>query len=410
MLNKNNERELAYIVKVDNITPMDADRLECAHVGGWRCVVGKGEFNVGDYAIYFEIDSKLPEVEPFTSMEFLKSKHYKIKSQRIRGVVSQGLLMPLSAFADNERRIPSWLATVNLQIASGNDVTNTFLTKEIGVTYAVFEDNGRKAPSVDKYKKMTQRNQKIAKTFWWRWLYNKNWGKKVLFFFFGKKRDNKTGWPAWVVKTDEERCQNMPWLFTEEKVPWIATEKIDGTSTTFTMKGFGRKRQFYVCSRNVVFDKPDKKCFYETNFYTQMAEKYDIENVLSKMLDENKSDNIDFITIQGETFGAGVQKRDYNMNDQDFYVFNIIYGYKNGTTVRLNPIAGTGVANEYGLKFVPVIGTYFILPNTCQELLDIATGKSQIDGGMREGLVFRSVDGQRSFKAVSNDFLLKYHQ
>lgn len=38
MLNKNGERELAYIVKVDTITPMDADRLECAHVGGWHCI------------------------------------------------------------------------------------------------------------------------------------------------------------------------------------------------------------------------------------------------------------------------------------------------------------------------------------------------------------------------------------
>ena len=229
MLNKNNERELAYIVKVDAITPMNADRLECAHIGGWHCVVGKGEFSVGDPAVYFEIDSKLPEVEPFVSMEFLKSKHYKIKSQKIRGEISQGLLMPLSALVDNEGRVPSWLAMVNLQIASGNDVINTFLTKEIGVTYSVFEDNGRKAPSADKYKKMAQRNQKIAKTFWWKWLYNKNWGKKVLFFLFGKKRDIKTSWPAWVVKTDEERCQNMPWLFNMNgnNEEWIATEKID---------------------------------------------------------------------------------------------------------------------------------------------------------------------------------------
>ena len=52
----------------------------------------------------------------------------------------------------------------------------------------------------------------------------------------------------------------------------------------------------------------------------------------------------------------------------------------------------------------------FILPDTVEELLTIATGKSQIDGGMREGLVFRYLDGTKSFKAVSNEFLLKYHQ
>jgi len=51
-----------------------------------------------------------------------------------------------------------------------------------------------------------------------------------------------------------------------------------------------------------------------------------------------------------------------------------------------------------------------MLPETVAELLDIATGKSVIDGGDREGLVFRSLDGVSSFKAVSNEFLAKYHQ
>ena len=412
MLNKNNERELAYIVKVDAITPMDADRLECAHVGGWHCVVGKGEFSEGDVAIYFEIDSQVPEVEPFASMEFLKSKHFKIKSQKIRGEVSQGLLMTVHAFGWNQTEDGCIDESGNYYNFSNE---TKFLTKKLGVTYAVAEDNQRKASSVNKYKKMAQRNQKIAKTFWWKWLYNKNWGKKVLFFFFGKKRDIKTGWPAWVVKTDEERCQNMPWLFNTDcnNEEWIATEKVDGTSTTFTMKGFGRKREFYVCSRNVVFDKPDKQCYYDTNVYLEMAEKYNIKEVLAKTLDklhDEKDKEIEFITIQGETFGAGVQKRDYGMTNHDMVVFNIIYGYKDGSTIRLNPIQGKEAAENVGLKYVPIVDEHFKLPNTCEELLKIATGKSKIDGGMREGLVFRSVDGVKSFKAVSNEFLLKYHQ
>ena len=82
MLNKNNERELAYVVTVDAVTPIEGyDRVELAHVGGWTIVVGKGEFHAGDPAIYFEIDSKLPEVEPFINMEFLAKKHYKVKTQ-----------------------------------------------------------------------------------------------------------------------------------------------------------------------------------------------------------------------------------------------------------------------------------------------------------------------------------------
>ena len=79
--------------------------------------------------------------------------------------------------------------------------------------------------------------------------------------------------------------------------------------------------------------------------------------------------------------------------------------------MRLNPIEGAGRAAAYGLPYVPVLGVAKTLPNDCDAVLALAESEpSQIDGGMREGIVFRSTDGQHSFKAVSNAFLLKYHQ
>lgn len=99
MLNKNNERELCYVVLVDDVTPIEGyDRVELAHVGGWTIVVGKGEFKAGDPAIYFEIDSKLPEVKPFIDMEFLAKKKFKVKTQKMCKSISQGLLMSADAF------------------------------------------------------------------------------------------------------------------------------------------------------------------------------------------------------------------------------------------------------------------------------------------------------------------------
>lgn len=397
MLNEKNERELAYLVKVDRITEMNADRLECAHVGGWHCVVGKGEFKAGDLAVYFEIDSKLPEVAPFTEMEFLKSKDYKIKTQKIRGEYSQGLLVPLSA--------------LNLNFdESALNTQERFLTKQLGVTYAVTEDNARKAPSVDKYKKMAQRHPDLARTRVWKYLYKRGWGKIFLFLLFGKKRDKKGGWPAWVKKTDEDRCQNMPWLFPGDNTKWIVTEKIDGSSSTFTMKKTFFKTKFYVCSRNVCFDSSNKKCFYETNIYTEMAEKYKMREVLADLFARAARDGIhlSFITIQGEVYGAGVQKRDYTCSDHRLAVFNVIFGYKDGKVVRFNPYDGADLMKDYGVPFVPILGT-MELPETCEELLERADGVSQIDGLPREGFVLRTEDGQRSFKAVSNKFLLKYH-
>ena len=65
--------------------------------------------------------------------------------------------------------------------------------------------------------------------------------------------------------------------------------------------------------------------------------------------------------------------------------------------------------DEFGVPTVDIVDEHFKIPATCEELLVLAGGPSTIDGGMREGLVFRSYDGVRSFKAVDNNFLLKYH-
>ena len=394
MLNKQGERELAYVVRVGWVAPIEgADNIELIGINGWTCIAKKGEFKEGDLAVYFEIDSKLPEAD---WSAFMASKNYKVKTMKLNKfkVVSQGLALPLSTFG--------WEQEDSLE--------GEFLTKNLGVTYAVAEDNVRKANSVDKYKKMCQRRPDVFKKPVVQWIYKHEWGKKILFMLYGKKKDTRN-WPAWVVKTDEERVQNMPWIL-NDKGPWFATEKIDGTSTTFTMKGFGKKREFYVCSRNVNFDTPDKKengGYYDTNVYIEMAEKYNVEEVLASILDANKKD-LDFVTLQGETYGDGIQKRTYGLKGHDFMAFNLIYGYKDGRVKRFNPVEMTNIlTTEYSIPCVPIVEYGKILPDTVEEILEYATGPSVIDGGMREGIVFRDEMGERSFKAVSNEFLLKYH-
>ena len=414
MLDKNGTRQLAYVVVVDTVTPIEGyDRVELAHVGGWTVVVGKNEFHAGDPAIYFEIDSKLPEVEPFINMGFLAKKKYKIKTQKMCKSLSQGLLMSAENFGWTAIRgegphihtsAPGILDN-NRTFHFFNDESR-FLTKQLGVTYYVAEDNTRKANSVDKYKKMAQRNGKLFSYQPFKWLMKRTWGKKLLFIFFGKKKD-KRGWPMWVQKTDEERVQNMPWIL-NDKEPWIATEKIDGTSTTFTMKRgkWPHKDEFYVCSRNVVFDKPDKTCFYDTNVYIEMAEKYDIYNKMKDLLYNHFAD-CEWITIQGETYGPGIQKRDYHAPEHDFMAFNFITS-KDGRwgTEKMVDL----LQKHIGIPCVPVLNTNFILPDTVEELLAYATAESVCDHDLREGIVFRSKDGSKSFKAVSNEYLLKYHQ
>lgn len=411
MLNKNGIRELVYVVTIDDILPIEgADRVEQAVVGGWHIMTRKGQFKPGDPAIYFEIDSKVPETEPF---KFLEPKHYKVKTQKyLKGtVISQGLLMSAEDFGWHivPKCEPLYSTSYIVDDESHDhhiENESRFLTEKLGVKYAVDEDNVRKAASADKYKLMARRHGKLFAKQPFRWLMKRTWGKKLLFLFFGRKKD-KAGWPAWVSKTDEERVQNMPWIL-KDKNEWVATEKIDGTSTTFTLKkgkGF-KKDEFCVCSRNVVFTKDKKDCYYDSNVYLEMAEKY---NIYEKMVDllHNRFSDCDWITIQGETYGQGIQKRDYNLKEHNFMAFNFITS-KDGRwdTIKMRDL----LEKHCGIPCVPIVDPHFILPDTVDELLEYATGSSVVDGGMREGIVFRYKDGSKSFKAVSNEFLLKYHQ
>ncbi len=391
---KTKERELAYIVQIDDILPIEgSDNCECAVVGGWHIMVRKNTYIPGSIAVYFEIDSKLPETAEWA--QFLAPKHYKVKTQKYTfggkgNFISQGLLV---SFTD-------------LGWEMDEHELGDFVTKELGVVYSVADDNKRKT-TVNKYARMKQRNAKLfAKYNFLNKMYKNNFGKKVLFLFLGRRRDAKASfWPDWVVKTDEERVQNLPQLFPPDNTEWIVTEKIDGTSTTMTIKRkHFNKYDYYVCSRNVCFDKADKECFYETNVYTEMAEKYHLEDVLKDIL--KRYDNLAFVTIQGETYGKGIQDRDYHMNDIDFKVFNLILGYKTGEVKRLNPKDMTEFLAIYALPCVPIVAEHFILPNSIDEMVAYADGTSVVDGDYREGVVLRTYDGVNSFKAVSNTYLL----
>jgi hypothetical protein len=408
MLNSKGERELAYVVIIDEIMPIEGyDRVELARVGGWHVIVQKGQFTVGDPAIYFEVDSKVPsDRECFA---FLAKRKYKIKTIKMCGVVSQGLLMHAEDF-DWKIESAQFCSGVCYIVDDegkqhfGFDETR-FLTEKLGVTHIENEDN-KPAQRVDKYKAMAQRRPDIFKRKLARWFMRREWGRKLMFFFFGKKRDKKDGWPSWVQKTDEERVQNMPWIL-EDKGEWIVTEKIDGTSTTFTMKrGKFGKNKMYVCSRNVCFDTVDKPCYYDTNVYWEMAKKYNIYDVLSKLLD--RFPNAEWVTIQGETYGEGIQKRNYSLKGHEFAVFNLIISDRGrlGTQEMVYELG-----NICDIPCVPILGTItFDDLNGVDDLLARADGNSVIDGLPREGFVLRSLDGARSFKAVSNNYLLKYHQ
>ncbi len=223
-------RKLASIQYIHNISPIDgADRIELAHVLGWQCVVKKGEFKVGDRGVYFEIDSFLPVREQF---EFLRSSCYKetdimgsgfrLRTQRFRGQISQGLLLPLSIFPEIDPDAP----------------IGTDLSDLLGVRKWEIEERATTGGTV-----------------------------------IGPL-------PSDVPHTDETRIQALPELLEafSGKSYYIST-KMDGSSHSISIDSDG----FHVTGHNYEYKDDDSSAFYRLvkarNFRTAM-EKYMEENSL----------------------------------------------------------------------------------------------------------------------------------
>jgi len=389
----NDKRELAYVVLIDKIEPIEgADNVETAIVGGWRVMVRKNTFKVGDKAIYFEIDSKVPQTSEF---EFLAPKNYKIKTQKyFKGkVISQGLLMTLEEF----------------KMDPGSYEVHCPLTDKLGVKYAAEEDNIRKADSFKlACQSMTSRRKELFKKKWAKWMMKRYWGQKVMFFFFGKKKDNPRSFPKgfpYVHKTDEERVENMPWVL-EDKTPLTLTEKLDGTSSTYILekKMFGRY-EFYVSSRNIRQLKPEQETYFnqvdksEGNVYWEMANKYNIEKHLKDYLKENK---LKYVAIQGETVGSP-QGNPLKLKDNCLFCFNFI----RSDVGRISSTEGESTVKEWGMMWVPILKEDYVLPDTMEEFKLFADGMSVVNPQCkREGFVLRNPNTGLSFKNVSREYLL----
>lgn len=332
------ERKLASVQIIRGIEPIpDAEFIETAIVNNWKIVVAKKDgFKVGDKIIYCEIDSFLPIREEF---EFLRKSSYKkvldkegfrLRTIKLRGQISQGLILPLNI--------------IEGEFNEGDDVTQLM---------GIIKYEAPIDPSLSG----------IA----------------------------KGDIPSYIEKTDEERIQNLTQkfdLFKNRK--FYATEKLDGTSTTYYVKD----GVFGVCTRNLELETPED----DENLSTQW--KITKEHQLKeKMLGENKN-----FAIQGELIGYNIQKNIYKLSTQKFYVFNV-FDIDNYKKLSLEEIKS--YTKAFGLNMVPIIAEFDGLPSI-DELIKLADGKSVLNNNSRrEGLVFRSFDNEISFKVISNNYLLK---
>lgn len=289
---------------------------------------------------------------------------------KMSGVLSQGICFPLSILPEGNYEI-------------GDDVTELMGITQYEQTMDKDEgvNNTENTGAVKRYPKF------LMKYSWFR--------NMVL-----PKKQAK-GFPSFISKTDETRIQNAP-FYLELDCTYVATEKVDGQSGSFTLqrikgKHFWNKTtyDFAVCSRNLRKWKKDTSSFWE------VAEKYNIEEILHKLIGDNE-----WVAIQGECIAPNVQGNKYKVTEADLYVFNLIY-----PGGRIGSIEAKRIVGEHGLKFVPIIDeSVSIKGMSVSDILQYSTGKSQLYNTLREGIVFRSLDGKQSFKAVSPEFLIKHNE
>ena len=356
-------RELATIREVSNIFPIEgADRIEVAQVDGWQCVVQKGEFAVGQQIVYVEVDSIMPEKPEY---EFLRQRKFRVRTIKLRGQVSQGLVLPLSVLPSGKR------------YALGDDVTDVLGIKKYD-------------PQAAQEEKLLKSQQPQHGKFY-TYMMRFKWFRKL----FGKTKQQKAVFPSWIVKTDEERIQNCTAMFQREKAAgtlFTATEKIDGQSGTFYLEKTGaRKYRFGVCSRNIGLGKPDGSSYWT------VAQNLELEKVLRALI--GKADRI---VLQGEITGPGIQKNKYDLKEYDFHAFNLIYPNRKVTTQEM-----TEMLKPFGIKTVPIVAENVPLTGEIADMVEFSKGKSVVNPKIkREGVVMRNYDRDISFKIINPDFLL----
>ena len=202
------ERKLATVRLIDNIVPIkDADNIECAVVGGWNVVIKKGEYSIGDLAIYFEIDSWMPQhLAPFLfeGKVFEGVEGARLRTKKLRGVISQGLLLPLSI-------------AYHLPATTSVDIVGTDLTEALGI---------------------------------------KKWDKPLSPQLQGVARGN---FPYFIPKTDQERVQNLTKeLVNYQNEEFEVTIKLDGSSITiYSINLEDGEWQDGVCSRNLDLEESE---------------------------------------------------------------------------------------------------------------------------------------------------------
>jgi len=336
-------RKLATIQRIVSISPIEgADAIEVARVLNWDVVVKKCQFEVGALVAYFEIDAWIPtELAPFLSKgkeprEYNGVKGEKLRTIRLRGQISQGLIIPIPA---------DTIKGAGILIGEGLDLTDHFFIQK--------------------------------------------WEAPISAQLAGQARGN---FPSRIVKTDQERIQNLTREFNNGRLQaetYEVQEKCEGSSCTIYLLD-----EFGVCSRNLDLKETEGNSFWD------IARAIGAEEKLRAFGQP--------IAIQGELIGPGIQDNIYKLNKHEFRLFDVQLPNEGGR--YMEPEERRAFAAQYRFQEAPLIDANWSFGDkTIDDVIKMADGKSVINPNTkREGLVFKARGPKRfTFKAISNEYLAK---
>lgn len=417
-------RKLASFRIVDSIEPIEgADAIELAVVGGWKVVTKKGEFQPQDPCVYFEIDSFMPDGVP--AWQFLIDKSprmfngvrgHKLRTIKLRGQISQGLIIKTTDH-------PATKLVLCLD-DEAFEVTAELCTAE-QVEEAKYLREGLDEYNLDPRDLNLNRLLNIVK-----------WDPPLNAQLQGLAEGL---FPSWIQKTDQERAQNLkdeifgyedtvipaneelgrPEIIRHAKADrstrYEVTMKMDGSSATF----FNRDTEVGVCSRNLQLKISDAN--KENSFVRAL-----FDNGLNLALPSFGN-----IAVQGELMGPAIQGNREALTKFTVFVFDIqlLDEHRKATpkeryaimerlyelgvnpyTFQHSPIMIAPELYVTDVREIPEGFDGFTLDElglvTMDKLLAAGEGKSIVHA-VREGKVYKKLDGTFSWKTISNAYLAK---
>jgi RNA ligase (TIGR02306 family) len=391
-----NIRKLVTVRSIDALTPIEgADLIEAASIEGWTVVVKKGEFQVGDKCVYIEIDSFLKDGVPAwqflvdkSSRTFEGVKGHKVRTMKLRGIISQGFVLPLKVVPE----ITDLSRDVDQSELLGIKKWEASLPACLqGQAQGLFPSFIRKTDQ--------ERIQNLK---------NEVFGYEDIYVPFDTTNIPEDAVLAMVAKGDAVIREGKTFKVMKARASvddrYEVSMKLDGSSMTTFARIVDGQVESGVCSRNLQLKINDENA---GNSFVSMA----VNSGLLKALEYMAAQGVE-LAVQGELLAPGIQENQEMLSAPEFFVFDIFdianqeYMSSELRHRTLDRLVELGVK----VKHVPVLEYKVKLCDiglsTVGDILKFAEGPS-LNATQREGVVFKRADGQFSFKAISNKWLLK---